>query len=148
MGLSLRGNGSGSPLEGLPHGVTHSLYPFRIFSARLPRMTRFLGSLLFLILIDTTAFAGGLSYLCGDKAIRLNLDNQTVSISSFGAPQQLRTVTIPMQKVENGFEWTDKPPTKARLNLLKMVLRHGYGRNGWVDTGKAQKCVSPSILKK
>ena len=111
-------------------------------------MKRILGSLLFLILIDTTAFAGGLSYLCGDKAIRLSLDNQTVSISRFGAPQQLRTVTIPMQKVENGFEWTDKPPTKARLNLLKMVLRHGYERNGWVDTGKAQKCVRPSILKR
>ena len=102
----------------------------------------------FLIMIDTTAFAGGLSYLCGDKAIRLNLDNQTVSISRFGTPQMLRTVTIPMQKVENGFEWTDKPPTKVRLNLHKMVLRHGDERDGWVATGKAHKCVRPGILKK
>ena len=105
-------------------------------------------ALMLLPLFGAPVFGSGLSYLCGDKAIRLNLDNQTVSISRFGTPQQLRTVTIPMQKVENGFEWTDKPPTKARLNLLKMVLRHGYERDGWVDTGKAQKCVRPSILKR
>jgi hypothetical protein len=28
----------GSPLEGLPYGDTHPLYPYRIFSVRLPRM--------------------------------------------------------------------------------------------------------------
>jgi len=36
VGLSLRGNRSGSPLEGLPYGVTHSLYPSQTFPVRLP----------------------------------------------------------------------------------------------------------------
>jgi hypothetical protein len=51
VGVSLRGNGSGSPLEGLPYGVPHSLYPFRIFSARLPCMKRILAPILLLTLL-------------------------------------------------------------------------------------------------
>jgi hypothetical protein len=31
---------SGSPLEGLPHGVTHVLYPSQTFPVRLPRMKK------------------------------------------------------------------------------------------------------------
>jgi hypothetical protein len=38
VGLSLRGMGSGSPLEGLPYGDTHFLYPSQTFPVRLPRM--------------------------------------------------------------------------------------------------------------
>ena len=53
-----------------------------------------------------------------------------------------------IDKIENGFEWIDKPPIKARLNLIKMELRYGYERNGWIDTSAAQRCVRPSVLKK
>ena len=38
VGLSLPGNGSGSPLEVLPYRITHSPYPIRIFSIRLSSM--------------------------------------------------------------------------------------------------------------
>ena len=111
-------------------------------------MKRILTSLLFLILLDTAAFAGGLSYLCGDKSIRLNLRDQSVTISKFGIPQELSSNTIPMIAVENGFEWLDQPPIKVRLNLLNMDLRYGYQRNGWIDISASQRCVQPSILKK
>jgi hypothetical protein len=36
VGLSPRGNGSGSPLEGLPYGDTHSPYPSQTFPVKLP----------------------------------------------------------------------------------------------------------------
>jgi len=92
--------------------------------------------------------ADAMSYLCGDKAIRLNLNDQSVTISRFGTPHSLSSNTIPTTKIENGFEWIDKPPIRARLNLIKMELRYGYDRNGWIDTSAAQRCVRPSILKK
>ena len=98
--------------------------------------------------LGTSVSANAMSYLCGDKAIRLNLNDQSVTISRFGTPQSLSSNTIPTTKIENGFEWIDKPPIKARLNLIKMELRYGYERNGWIDTSAAQRCVRPSVLKR
>lgn len=98
--------------------------------------------------LGTSVSANAMSYLCGDKAVRLNLNDQSVTISRFGTPKPLSSNTIPTSKIENGFEWIDKPPVKARLNLIKMELRYGYERNGWIDTSAPQRCVRPSILKR
>ena len=98
--------------------------------------------------LGTSVSANAMSYLCGDKAVRLNLNDQSVSISIFGTPKPLSSNTKPTSKIENGFESIDNPPIKARLNLMKMELRYGYERNGWIDTSAPQWCVRPSILKR
>tara|TARA_A200000113_G_scaffold208900_1_gene207569 strand:- start:561 stop:848 length:288 start_codon:yes stop_codon:yes gene_type:complete len=75
--------------------------------------------------LGTSVSANAMSYLCGDKAVRLNLNDQSVTISRFGTPEPLSSNTIPISKIENGLEWIDKPPVKATLNLIKMELRYG-----------------------
>ena len=102
----------------------------------------------FLVFLGISTGTSATSYLCGDHAIRLNLADQTVSITGFSKPQPVETRTLPMRKIKNGFEWTDEPPIKARLNLINMEIRYGFIKDGWVDIRKKRKCARPSILKK
>ena len=102
----------------------------------------------FLVFLGISTSTSATSYLCGDHAIRLNLADQTVSITGFSRPQPVETRTLPMRKIKNGFEWTDEPPIKARLNLINMEIRYGFMKDGWVDIRKKRKCARPSILKK
>ena len=92
--------------------------------------------------------ASATSYMCDDQVIRLNLANKTVSITRFSRPQPLGTRTLPVRKIENGFEWIHAGPIKARFNINTMEIRYGFVKDGWVDTRKKRKCARPSILKK
>ena len=56
--------------------------------------------------LGTSVSANAMWYLCGDKAVRLNLNDQSVSISRFGTPKPLSSNTMPTSKIENGF-WMD-----------------------------------------
>ena len=79
--------------------------------------------------LGTSVSANAMWYLCGDKAVRLNLNDQSVSISRFGTPKPLSSNTMPTSKMKTVLNGVINHPSKP-AQFDTDGIGYGYERNG------------------